>query len=131
LAHRVGRCVANRRRGRYERPLTGLGDDSEAASDGSETVAHVLQPVAVPNAGDIEPGAVVTHLEVELVSLDVKPNRDAGIGSCVFGCVLDRFQAAVVDRNLELGGEPSGGGLGHDQFAGVAAREPAERSAET
>jgi hypothetical protein len=58
-----------------------------------------LQPIALPNTGDVEAGAVVTHFEVELVILDVQPNRDAGSWPCVFGCVSDRFQAAVVDSN--------------------------------
>jgi hypothetical protein len=77
----------DRNHGGYARAVTGLGAHIDRSSDRAETVAHVLQPDAVADRGDIEAPTVVADLEMELISLDVQPNRDVSLGSaCLDAC---------------------------------------------
>jgi hypothetical protein len=55
----------------HECSLARLGGDLDAPSDCSDAVGDVLQTDAVAGPGDIETDAVVAHLEMDLIRLDV------------------------------------------------------------
>jgi hypothetical protein len=62
---------ASRDRDVHEYALPAVGDHVDGAADGTDTVAHVPQPDAVSRLVDIKTPAVVAHLKVEPIGLNV------------------------------------------------------------
>jgi hypothetical protein len=79
-------------------------DDRYAAVERADSVAHVLVPRAGARNGSIEAGPVVLDLEAQCVCVGVERDGDLRGGPTVLGRVLDRLDAAVVDRRFHFGG---------------------------
>ena len=71
--------------------------------DRAQAVRHVAQAVAAVGRPDVEAGAVVADLEAQLAVVRAEAGRDVRGRAAVLGRVLERLQAAVVDRGLDLG----------------------------
>ena len=96
-------------------PLTGTTPEISVPLPGEETIARcpwtaprrssmLRRPSPVWVAGDVEAGAVVADLEAQLAVLGAEVSGDVRGRSGVLGRVLQRLQAAVVDRRFDLGG---------------------------
>jgi hypothetical protein len=67
--------VAERGGGGDERAPAGVRADLDAAADGPESVAHILQPDTVMSPGHVEAGTVVVDLDVQPAVVGVQADR--------------------------------------------------------
>ena len=91
---------------------SGGGVDAELAADGGDPVGHVGQPGSA-GAGAGDAGAVVGDLADQLAGVVAQGDGDAGVVPGVFGGVVQRLQAAEVDRCFDRG-RVAGGDAGVD-----------------
>src|SRR4051794_28789444 len=77
------------------------GLDPDRASDRGETIAHAGDAAALGDGRDGEPAAVVADLEAE-VAVVAQLDLDCRRPGRVLGRVLQRLEAAEVDRALDL-----------------------------
>ena len=92
---------------------SGDGVDAELAADGGDPVGHVGQPGSGAGAGAGEAGAVVGDLAGQPAGVVAQGDDDAGAVPSVLGGVVQRLQAAEVDRCFDRG-RVAGGAAGVD-----------------
>ena len=72
----------------------------DGAADGPDPLADVLQPGAWNHRREVEANAVIFDREADSITRLEQAHGHARIWSSVLDRVLDRFQRAVVDRQL-------------------------------
>src|SRR5436190_4589314 len=80
--------------------------DEQLPAGGGNPVAHVRQARPVGARDEIEPHAVVRHLEVDPAGSATERNGDTRVRTRVLDGVLNRLERAVVDRGLDAGSGP-------------------------
>src|SRR3954471_13677135 len=78
--------------------------DGDASLHGGYAVPDVGEPDAGRHDVDVEPGAVVAHVETDAVVVLGKGDADRGGSAGVLGGVLHRLEAAEIHGVLYVGG---------------------------
>src|SRR5215469_10160795 len=85
------------------RAVVGLGADVQGAGVDGEPVGDVGQAGAVVGGGRVVAASGVGDGDSQGGGVLAGGDGGAGVGACVFGGVVERFQAAEVDRCFDLG----------------------------
>src|SRR5215813_5669548 len=85
------------------RAVVGLGADVQGAGVDGEPVGDVGQAGAVVGGGRVVAVSGVGDGDCQRGAVLAGGDGGAGAGACVFGGVVERFQAAEVDRCFDLG----------------------------
>src|SRR6266516_5012578 len=99
----IATSASERNRARDRRPAARGGVDLQRPSDRTDAVAHVGQTHTGAVVLGIEAGSVVCHVEPELLRLLPGVDGRRRPFPCVLRCVLERLEAAEVDRRLDVG----------------------------